>query len=103
MIRVPALRSSSSVDAPLLGCGHFHDSGVRSVSYHHFFYLVEGTPPFRVIAVSKPFRFVSNAARSGLDDSIQFVAGLSLVGRSLSLSFGSSDSQALHSTVDIDL
>ena len=86
---------SAGQDA-LVCIGHWHNNYAM---YLHFMYLVEEAPPYRVAAVSYPFRF-----RRYFDDErdrIQFAAGTSIdeAARTLRISFGVADCVASETTI----
>ena len=66
-----------------LGIAHTRNIRPR-VSYLHYFYCFEARPPFKMVAVSKPFKFER-------EDKIQFAAGISLWEGAVHVSYGVED------------
>ena len=89
--------SSAGPEPPPLVCvGHWHNSfGL----YFSFLYKMQSMPPYRIVAVSYPFRF-----RRYFDDdrdNIQFASGTALDAEAarLRISFGVADCVAAETTV----
>ena len=106
LILVPGLMGNTAFASAYLGIAHFHppDFHKQAPSYWHFFYAVQTRPPFRVSAVSPPFRFVSSRRWTGRADRIQFAAGLQLLSRGrLAITYGISDMLAMQTSLTLSL